>query len=510
MPIVQSVGTLQAFTNPPAPVSSSSVGSSGWGLQSAYAQIYATQPNVRICVDFLARNMAQLGLKVYRRVSDTDRQQLAYHQVARWLARPNPAKRRYRFMEDLMGDLGIYFNAFWFKVRGPVNGRSQVVGLVRLPPEEVTCTGGLLPRLYTWQSGSGSTDLDPNDLVVFNGYNPLDSRVGLSPLETLRQILEGEAAAAQNRAAYWLNASRMEGIIERPLTAPKWTPDQKKSWREQWQEKFAGVRNAGMVPVLEDGMTWKATSYSAKDSEYISARKLAREECASAYHIPLPMVGILDHATFSNIKEQHKQLYADTLGPWCVMIEDEVDGQLVPEADDHTDVYTEFNIAEKLKGSFEEQAAALGALVGRPVMTLNEGRARLNLPSMKDDPTADEVAAQQGGPAYHAPAVDDGTARGRVEVLAMEPPRGVERVVRAAWARQASRLGKVPSAVRAEQLDHRRCVRELAADLATWFGPQAATQYATRITTHTYALLRQGADAFHGNREVPPCPTVRQ
>jgi hypothetical protein len=30
-------------------------------------------------------------------------------------------------------------------------------------------------------------------------------------------------------------------------------------------------------------------------------------------------------------------------------------------------------------------------LCGRPIMTGNEGRARLNLPSIKDDPTMDEV-----------------------------------------------------------------------------------------------------------------------
>src|SRR5690554_6984432 len=53
-----------------------------------------------------------------------------------------------------------------------------------------------------------------------------------------------------------------------------------------------------------------------RSSDLIEARKLTREEVAAAYYIPPPLVGILDHATFSNIREQHKQLYQDTLGPW--------------------------------------------------------------------------------------------------------------------------------------------------------------------------------------------------
>ena len=160
------------------------------------------------------------------------------------------------------------------------------------------------------------------------------------------------------------------------------------------------------MAVLEDGMTFKPISQSFRDSEYINARKLSRTECAAAYHIPPPFVGDLEHATFSNIKEQHKQLYADTLGPWFTMIELALELWLLPEIKDSTDVYCEFNIAEKLKGQFEEQTASLAVAVRRAFMTPNEARARLNLPSIKDDPTADQLAPQQGGPTDATAAMD--------------------------------------------------------------------------------------------------------
>jgi hypothetical protein len=44
-----------------------------------YATIYRMQPNVRTCVDFLGRNLAQLGLHVFKRISDTDRERLTDH-----------------------------------------------------------------------------------------------------------------------------------------------------------------------------------------------------------------------------------------------------------------------------------------------------------------------------------------------------------------------------------------------------------------------------------------------
>ncbi|PYR30332.1 MAG: phage portal protein [Acidobacteria bacterium] len=324
--IVRSFGGLQSYEAgapfaEPRTVSYTSTAPAGtWTLDlDQYGAMYRTQPAVRTCVDFLARNIAQLGLHVFRRVSDTDRERLADHQLARWLAAPNPGTTRYRLFESTMQDLGIYFAAYWLKVRR-TDGE---LGLVRLPPPSVAVDGWLLPKLFVWTLPSGETmELEAGQVVYFSGYNPDSPVEGLSPLETLRQRLAEEAAANTYREQFWDNAARLEGVIERPAGAPKWTPDQKASFREQWTERYIG--HPGQTAVLDEGMTWKSVTANAQESEYINARKLTRAEVASAYHIPHPMVGILDHATFSNIKEQHKQLYQDCLGPWLVMLEEEL------------------------------------------------------------------------------------------------------------------------------------------------------------------------------------------
>lgn len=121
-------------------------------------------------------------------------------------------------------------------------------------------------------------------------------------------------------------------------------------------------------------MKFVPASQSAKDLQYIEARKLTREEVASAYFIPPTMLGLMGGATYSNITEQHKMLYQDTLGPWLQMIKEEIELQLVPDLADG-DVYVEFNLREKLTGSFEERQAAITGAVGGPTMTINEARA---------------------------------------------------------------------------------------------------------------------------------------
>jgi HK97 family phage portal protein len=473
------------------------------GGPSTYAAMYEQQPNVRTVIDFIARNVAQLGVHAYRRVSDTDRERLPSHQVIGWLSKPNPSTTQYRLIEALMKDLGIYYAAYWMKVRD-TNGR--LVGLVRVPPDRVIPVGLLLVEYFVWIGPDNrSWRVEPSDMVYFGNYSPSNAILGISPLETLRRTLAEECAAEEYRASFWGNSARLEGVIQRPATAPKWTPDQKQSFREQWQLKFSGPGNAGQTAVLEDGMEFKEVSYSAKDSEYVASRKLTREECARAYHIPLPMVGILDYATFSNIKEQHKQLYQDSLGPWLECLVDEFSRQLLPESTDTDRVYFEFNIAAKLAGSFEEQAGALQTLVGRPIMTANEGRARLNLPSMKDDESADKLSAPLNTTSgYGTPA--DAAAEPTV------PAAATAAVIRASWNRQRKILESTTDPVhRAAAFDTERWDRELAADLMPVYlaagytnaaASRAALALAGRINADTRDRLMDYDNAFSADREA--------
>ena len=503
MAIVQSRGTLRSVERAPgAPAVGPSSGSVFDNACAAtYAAIFRTQPAVRTVVSFLARNVADLGLHVFRLVSDTDRVRLRDHELAQWIAKPNPAMTRYRMIENLMHDMGIYFNGYWLKLRGD----PKRLWFVRLPPEDVTVDGWLLPSLFLWTQPDGMVlELPPSDVVHFNGYDPANPLAGLSPIETLRQLLAEEAAASAYRRDFFANSSRMEGVIQRPKEAPKWSPEQKLAWREQWQTRFAGPGNAGQVPVLEDGMTYHPNSYSARDSQFYEVRQLTREEAARSYHVPLPMVGILDHATFSNIKEQHKNLYQDSLGPWLTMIQEEFERQLLPECDDQRDVYTEFNIEQKLRGSFEEQAAAFQTLVGSPVVTVNEARGRLNLPALTDDPSADRVAHPLNMTTAAAPGPAAPT--GRAIPAALTAP-----IIRASWHRQQARLAKVPPEDRAARFDRLRWDRELAADLTPVYRRAGATSdlaarlseaAAVTVNADTHALLAAGAEAFAAHREA--------
>lgn len=381
----------------------------GWPIWDSYGLMYRRQPAVRTVVDFLARNIAQLNPKIYMRVDDTDRREWNDHPVAELLRSPNPTTTRYAFLRDTVADIKIYDRGYWRKVRT----RGLITGLVRIPPSRLSIEVDQQTLKTTYRFNG--EPISREELVIFYGYHPDGGEEGVSPLETLRRVLAEDWASSTHREWYWRNASRQGGVIERPLDAPDWTPEAQKMFMQQWNDMTTGGVNSGVTPMLIDGMKWNGAGFSPRDSEYIASRKLTTVEVARVYAPSL--VGLIGEGAAGEmaVESFHRQLYQDVLAPDCRMLQDEIDAQLLGlEEFDFGDAYTEFNLAEKLKGSFEEQGRTLVTAVGVPYMTINEGRTRLNLPRIADE--AFDVPIQPlnvlygGQPSVVVPTADPSTA----------------------------------------------------------------------------------------------------
>lgn len=384
MAFVQSAGAVQSLSRPNVP-SIGRIELSPW-VSMDYFEIWRKQPSVRRTVSFLGRNIAQLGLHLFERKGDTDRNRLTDHPLAQLLSRPNTFTTRYRFFNTLVQDFAIYDVAYYWKVK---DGSSQQ--LLHLPAPLITPKGDnwLTPDEFEFQGARQKTRIPRDQVLYFRGYGgAADS--GVSPLESLRQVLREDWTASEMRDQVMRNGARHSGYITRPSTqqgTPKWSDTAKEKFKQEWQQKYAGAMatEAGGTPLLEDGMTFTVAGQTAKELQYIEGRKLTDEEVARSYFIPPPMIGILDHATFSNIEEQHKMLYQDTLGPWLTMIQDEIALQLIPDFEPvkPEQFYVEFNIREKLTGNFEQRAGVLQQAVGAPWLTVNEARAMDNRPPIE-------------------------------------------------------------------------------------------------------------------------------
>jgi HK97 family phage portal protein len=410
MTFVISAGAVQRLqTGPPLGWGWSAYASGsieiGANKYATYAEIWRQQPAVRTVVGFLARNLAQLGVDVFEKHGEAgaDRRKARDHPLSALLHRPFPGSTwtRYRLISWTVHELCIYDSAIWIKGRGDDGAPS----LLPMPRRYITPVGDnpLMPEGYLLEGTRGRRILDPDEVVHFHGYNPDDLRQGVSPIETLRQILAEEYAAGEYREQMWRNGARTGGVIQRPRDAPRWSADARERFGHDWRENYAGDGpQAGGTAVLEDGMTYHATGITPRDAQYVESRRLTREEVAIAYHINPQILGVsAEGSTKASAEEIHNQLYQDTLGPWLAQLSQDIETQLLADLDPTAvdgSVYVEFNIGEKLRGSFEKQVAALQSSVGGPWMTRTEARQMFNLPHLDEaDDLIVPLNVTQGG-----------------------------------------------------------------------------------------------------------------
>lgn len=356
-----------------------------------YEDIYKTQPALRTVVSFLARNIAELPIDVFRRVSDNDRVKDKEHPLSLLLERPVPGTKwtRYKLINWIVHELCIYDCAFLLKSTG-LDGNPA---LLPVPRRYMATIGENLffPEKYRLTGSRGFKDFNPEDVVHLFGYSPDDPRNGVSPIETLRQILAEDYAATQYREQLWRNGARIGGVINRPPRTkgtPDWSDTARARFARDWQNQWTGegLYSAGGTPILEDGMTYTPSSVSPREAQYAEARQLTREEVCIAYHINPSIMGLTSGQTQGNQPEIHKMLYTEGLGPLLTQISQDFENQLLVDLDPSgvDSVYVEFNIRAKLAGSFEEQAAAISSSVGGPWMTRSEARSLFNLPHLDD------------------------------------------------------------------------------------------------------------------------------
>ena len=350
-------------------------------------ELYRTQPQLRIVLSFVARNVAHLGLKAYERTSDTDRRRMRDDPLARLLARPNREQTLFEVLEGLASDLGLYDVAYWW-LREVVDAPSGAGWEIQpIPPAWVQSQtgGGVFVRGDTkFMTPNGTRFTIPADeLVVFHGWNPGQPQKGTSPVETLKQILAEQVQAWSYREQIWQRGGRVGAYITRPAGAA-WSDTARERFVSEFKARWTGMdgSKAGGVPVFEDGMEMKRLGFGAREEEWSEVAKLALSTTAAVYGVNPVMVGILDNANFSNTKEFRKMLYSETLGPTLARIEDRINTFIVPRVTRTANAYVEFNIEEKLQGDFEEQAAILSTSAGAPWMTRNEVRALRNLPAL--------------------------------------------------------------------------------------------------------------------------------
>lgn len=386
-------------------------------------QLYQTQDNLQAVVNFLSNSIAQLPLKVYVRDGETERRRDRDSAAAQTLWRPNDDQTSFEFIRALAVEYFV-FGAVYVWVLPDVNSESGYQ--LRIVPSEwiVSTQSGTAYapdtiRICT-QNGGTAVDVPRTEFVMFRSYSAGNPGGYLSPISALRQTLQEQIEAGRFRKQLWHSSGRLNAQIIRPKDVVPWDDAQKKKFIEAFREAWGpNGSKAGSIPLLEDGMKIEPFQTNWKEAEWAESVKLSREAVAAAYGVNPSLIWHSSTQTYASAKDNARALYAECLGPVIQMLQQRINSFLLPMLGADRSTYVEFDLQEKLKGSFEERAAIYQSAVGGPYLTRDEVRAELNLTPLPDGQgeqiitplnviTGGQASPQDTqGDAYDYPGVDN-------------------------------------------------------------------------------------------------------
>ena len=129
----------------------------------------------------------------------------------------------------------------------------------RVWPQGAWTSGGV------WGGGGTWKDFPPASVLHWHGENPLDPRIGLSLLDTIRDVIAEDAALQQATVELANNGLQEPAWVYRPLDAPEWSTAARAAFEEDLQNRMR-QRNKKPV-VLGDGMEIRSFGMSPRDAQ---------------------------------------------------------------------------------------------------------------------------------------------------------------------------------------------------------------------------------------------------
>lgn len=326
------------------------------------------------CARLIAETISTLPIGMYERTA-TGRVSAGDHPIYNLVhSAPNAASTAAVFWEAVI--LSMLLRGNGFAEKKYLAGR--LVALVFLSPRRLSISRDSNGRrIFRYTEGDGTQRVIPEKNIFRIPGFTMDGDWGISTIEYGSQVF-GSALAASNAA----NSTWERGLS--PTVAFKMDqvlkPEQRKEFRKNLEE-VSGAINAGKSPLLEGGMDAKTIGINPKDAQLLESRAFSVEEICRWFRVPPFMVGHSEKSTSwgTGIEQQLIGFLTFTLRPWLTRIEQAINKDLLTPVE-RMRYYAEFNVEGLLRTDSAGRAAYLGTMTEKGLMTLDEGRAKENLP----------------------------------------------------------------------------------------------------------------------------------
>ena len=271
---------------------------------------YRDNPTVRACI--MAKQKAAIECPII--LVNEKGESVVNHPVLALLNKPNPMQSWEKFLTQMIGSHDIAGEGDVLKI-----GIGQSVELWPLRPDwlEITTFSMGLPVTCSYTPSdtyeeSTVKQYQFSELMIWAEYNPLFRWRGLSPLYSAAYSIDTLNEYAKSNKAMLENGMTPSGVL--------WTDSEVSDTsfnrlQEQFNGKYAGAKNSGKPMILDGGLKWQGMSFSPRDMEFVSGKRLSQLDVCQVLRVPPQIIGIEGSQTFANYEQARAAFYEDEVIP---------------------------------------------------------------------------------------------------------------------------------------------------------------------------------------------------
>lgn len=310
-------------------------------LPQAQAELYQRLTWVQMAVHAVASMAATSALNV-KRLEGEDEVDIPNHPFETLLGAPNPLQSRYEFLESIFAYRALTGNAYVWLNRTSANRPPSEMWVI--PPHSIKPVPDerMYLRGYIYTNSAGEDiPLDLWEIAHFKRFHPLNSFVGLSPVEALATVAVGDMAMSKwNTNFFDKDNAKVPGLLAfaDPVPDADWQrlKDDINSQHGGTKRRMMMLRNVG-----KGGVEWVSTAMSQSDMQFLQAREANRSEIFGMFAPGLDSV-LAINATEANALAGKRTFVELAVWPQMVAVAEKITNDILPA------------YGSKLKAEFED------------------------------------------------------------------------------------------------------------------------------------------------------------
>ncbi len=304
------------------------------------------------------------------RTTDTLKIRENSHPVAQLMREPNALMTHSTWIQIIIPQILLWGNSFNL-IEFEKGGSFRPIAIMPIHPnsvEKIEIVNGVLVYHISLEDGTKIV-ADQTQMLHFRGKG--DNIMGKSVIDYARDNLGLGQATEDFGNSFYANSASSSGVLTHPGSLTQKAQD---NISDSWDKKHKGVNKSNKTSILEEGMKYQQITIPPDASQFLETRRFSIEDIARWFTLPPDKIGDLTHATFSNLTQQDLNFVKQSVLPFVISIEEEINRKLYREQEKQT-LKSKFNLEGLLRGDIKTRTEAYKNLFAVGGISPNEIRA---------------------------------------------------------------------------------------------------------------------------------------